>query len=392
VVTSQRPRHRSGYPGGFTPYDLVRPWLFRLGGGDAEAAHDWTMRRLAMVTRHPVLLRALARVMAVPPAPIEVFGLHFPNPVGLAAGMDKNGAALPAWPALGFGHVEVGTVTRHAQTGNDRPRLFRLRASSALINRMGFNNAGATVLARRLADLRAHPPLPCPPGATLPVPLGISLGKSRVTPLGAAVEDYLASFTHLRPYGDYFAVNVSSPNTPGLRVLQDRAHLAELLAALGERDRADQGGRRPILVKIAPDLTDPAIADLLDVCAAHGVAGVIATNTTVSRSGLAPGDAVLAAQDGGLSGGPLAARTRQVVAFVHRETGGAMPVVGVGGILAADDAIRLVDAGASLVQLYTGFVYRGPRLIREIVAALGRGQETAREAAARPELRAFREI
>jgi dihydroorotate dehydrogenase len=351
-------------------YGLARPWLFRLRGGDAEGAHEWTLRRLALATQHPVALGALARYAAVPATPVEAFGLRFPNPVGLAAGLDKDGIALPAWPALGFGFVEVGTVTRHAQPGNDRPRMFRLRSSSAVINRMGFNNAGATALARRLA---AQP--------RLPVPLGISLGKSRATPLDRAVEDYLVSFVELYPYGDYFAVNVSSPNTPGLRSLQDRDQLAELLGALRAESRnatmrsdtstrTNAYGAKPILVKIAPDLTDHAIAELLQVCTEHAVSGVIATNTTLARTGLASADVTLGQQAGGLSGAPLAARAREVVAFVHRQTEGRLPIVGVGGILEADDAVRLVDAGASLVQLYTGFVYRGPRLIRETVAAL----------------------
>lgn len=333
---------------------VARPVLFRLGGGDAEAAHEWTLRRLAALANHPAALRALRRVWSVPARPRHVFGLTFANPVGLAAGMDKDGAALRAWPALGFGFVEVGTVTRHAQPGNDRPRVFRLRASEAVINRMGFNNAGAGALADRLAAL----PRP-------PVPLGVSLGKSRVTALADAVGDYVASLRALHPHGDYFAVNVSSPNTPGLRALQDRAHLDDLLAAL----RAES--TKPILVKIAPDLTEQAIADLLAVCVDRGVAGVIATNTTTARSGLAPRDVLLGEQAGGLSGAPLAARARDVVAFVHRETGGALPVIGVGGILRPDDAVRLFDAGASLVQLYTGLIYRGPALVRGINLRLG---------------------
>lgn len=325
---------------------VVRPGLFRLGGGDAETAHEWTLRRLAALSARPVALAALRSAYAVA-APRRVFGLDFPNPVGLAAGMDKNGVALPAWPALGFGFVEVGTVTAHAQPGNPRPRLFRLPRSAAVINRMGFNNAGADALAQRLAGTRP-----------LGVPLGISLGKSKVTPLDDAVADYVASYRALRGHGDYFAINVSSPNTPGLRALQDREHLDALLAALV--------GEKPVLVKIAPDLTEPAIAELLAVCLDRGAAGIIATNTTLGRDGLAAADAPRAAQPGGLSGRPLTARAREVVSFVHRETGGALPVIGVGGIMRPDDATRLFDAGASLVQLYTGFIYRGPGLARAI--------------------------
>ncbi|WFE28890.1 quinone-dependent dihydroorotate dehydrogenase [Solwaraspora sp. WMMD791] len=344
-------------------YRLARSALFRLGGGDAETAHEWTLHRLATLSRYPVALAALRARYAVA-APRTVFGVDFPNPVGLAAGMDKDGLALPAWPALGFGFVEVGTVTAHAQPGNPRPRLFRLPASEAVINRMGFNNAGAEALADRLAVLgrleqrrgfgRSHPAY-----ADRPVPLGISLGKSKVVPIEEAVDDYLASYKALSGYGQYFVINVSSPNTPGLRQLQDREHLDTLLATLV--------GERPILVKIAPDLSEPAIAELLEVCLARGAAGVVATNTTLSRTGLAVADTGAAQQTGGLSGRPLTERAREVVSFVHRETDGALPIVGVGGILDPDDAARMFDAGASLVQLYTGFIYRGPALVRAIV-------------------------
>ena len=330
---------------------VVRPGLFRIGGGDAETAHEWTLQRLAGISSRPAVLAALRRRYAVS-APVQAFGVRFPNPVGLAAGMDKNGVALPAWPALGFGFVEVGTVTAHAQPGNDRPRLFRLPASEAILNRMGFNNAGAAALAARLAALG-------PPGKPdLGVPLGISLGKSKVTDLDAAVGDYLTSYELLRPYADYIAVNVSSPNTPGLRSLQDKAHLAALLGALV--------GTVPVLVKIAPDLTEPAIAELLQVCLDHGAAGVIATNTTLGRDGLAAADQPRAAEAGGLSGRPLTGRAHEVVHFVHTETAGRLPIVGVGGILDPDDATRMFDAGASLVQLYSGFIYRGPALVRRI--------------------------
>jgi dihydroorotate dehydrogenase len=313
-------------------------------GGDPERAHEFALRRLAGLG--PAARAVLRRAYAVR-RPVEVFGVTFPNRVGLAAGMDKDGAALRAWPALGFGFVEAGTVTAQAQTGNPRPRLFRLPESAAVINRMGFNNAGAAALAARLAAL-----------GPLDVPLGVSLGKSKATPLEEAVDDYVTSYTLLRPYADYIAVNVSSPNTPGLRTLQDRAHLAALLGALV--------GKTPVLVKIAPDLAEPAIAEVLDVCLAYGAAGIIATNTTLRRDGLAPADQPLAGQAGGLSGRPLTERARKVVHFVHEETGGRLPIIGVGGILDADDAARLFDAGASLVQLYTGFVYRGPALVRAV--------------------------
>jgi dihydroorotate dehydrogenase len=325
----------------------VRPGLFRIGGGDAETAHEWTLRRLAALSGRPIALAALRARYAVR-APRTVFGVEFPNPVGLAAGMDKDGVALPAWPALGFGFVEVGTVTADPQPGNPRPRLFRLPASEAVVNRMGFNNAGAQALADRLTALTRP----------LGVPLGISLGKSKVTPLDRAVEDYLASLRVLRDHGDYFAVNVSSPNTPGLRELQDRGHLDALLAALV--------GDKPILVKIAPDLTESAIAEVLHVCLARGAAGVIATNTTIRREGIAGADRAGRAETGGLSGRPLASRAREVVAFVHHETGGRLPIIGVGGITGTDEATRMFDAGASLVQLYTGFIYHGPGLVRAI--------------------------
>lgn len=326
---------------------VVRPGLFRIGGGDPEAAHEWTLRRLAALSRHPAAVALLRRRYAVA-APCTAFGVRFPNPVGLAAGMDKDGAALPAWPALGFGFVEVGTVTRHPQPGHDRPRVHRLPGSGAIVNRMGFPNRGAAALAERLAAF-----------GPLPVPVGVSLGLSRGTPLAGAVADYLAGYRELRGHADYVAVNVSSPNTPGLRRLQDRGQLDALLEALV--------GEQPILVKIAPDLTDHAIGEVLQVCTDRGAAGVIATNTTLSRDGLTAAEAARAGPDaGGLSGRPLADRARRVVGFVHRQTAGALPVIGVGGLMSPDDAARMRDAGATLVQLFTGFVYHGPALVRAV--------------------------
>ncbi|MGW5050064.1 quinone-dependent dihydroorotate dehydrogenase [Actinokineospora sp. NPDC004072] len=320
---------------------MVRRVLFSLGKGDPEVAHERTIKALG---RLGPALGPLRRLLG-PHTETTAFGLRFPGVVGLAAGMDKDGRALRAWPGLGFGFIEVGTVTRHAQPGNPKPRIYRLPESQAIINRMGFNNAGADALAARLA-------------ATGPigVPIGVSIGKSKTTPVEDAVEDYLHSLRVLKPHADYFAVNVSSPNTPGLRGLQDRAALDELVGAL-----AAEADGTPILVKIAPDLTDEAIGEVLQVCADHDIDGLIATNTTLSRDGVSGPDA---AQAGGLSGRPLTARALEVVSFVAKESD--LPVIGVGGIMAADDALRMLDAGARLVQLYTGFIYSGPGLVRAI--------------------------
>jgi dihydroorotate dehydrogenase len=347
---------------GVTAFErAVRPVLFRIGGGDAEKAHEFTLERLARLGDRT---RALVRGRYATAAPVEVFGVRFPNPVGLAAGVDKNGVALPSWPALGFGFVEVGTVTAKAQPGNEKPRLFRLRDSEAIINRMGFNNAGAAALAARLQAL-----------GPIGVPLGVSLGKSKVTPLAEAVEDYLTSYRLLHPHADYIAVNVSSPNTPGLRTLQDKSAIADLLTALA--------GDTPVLVKIAPDLTEPAISELLEVCLSHGAAGVIATNTTLGRDGLAATDQPKATEAGGLSGRPLTEKARKVVHFVHTETDGRLPIIGVGGIMTPDDATRMLDAGASLVQLYSGFIYHGPALVRGAARAAAAHRKAPADAGAR---------
>lgn len=337
---------------------VIRPALFRLGGSDAETAHHRTLTALRRISGTPLAVAMLRRWHAVDD-PRTVFGVRFPSAVGLAAGMDKDGVALRAWPGLGFGFVEVGTVTRHAQPGNPRPRLFRLTKSEAIINRMGFNNAGADALAARLRDLG-------PPG----VPLGISIGKSKVTPVEEAVADYLHSMRALRPYADYLAINVSSPNTPGLRSLQDRSALDELL---GELRR--EVGSVPLLVKIAPDLDDQAIGEVLQVCADQRVDGLIATNTTIVRPAVAPRDRAIAGEAGGLSGRPLTQRAREVVAFVHRQAPD-LPIIGVGGIHSVEDALRMLDAGASLIQLYTGFVYGGPPLVRAINRATRQWQHT----------------
>jgi dihydroorotate dehydrogenase len=311
---------------------------------DPEVAHE---RTVALVSRLGRVRPAtgLARRFYGASTPRTVFGVRFPGAVGLAAGMDKDGVAVRGWPAFGFGFVELGTVTWHPQPGNPRPRLYRLPASEAVINRMGFNNRGAAALAERLRLL-----------GPAPVPVGISVGKSKVATDAEA--DYVSSVRVLWPYADYFAVNVSSPNTPGLRGLQDRAALDALLAAV-----VPEAHGRPVLVKIAPDLSFPAIEDVLSVCHERGVAGVIATNTTLSRTGLSSVDSA-ATEAGGLSGRPLFGRALEVVSFVAARS--ELPVVGVGGVASADDAAKMFDAGAALVQLYTGFVYHGPGLVRRI--------------------------
>ena len=341
---------------------IVRPALYRLGKNDPEVVHERTLKLLSRLSTVPPALRAL-RAYYGTDAPTTVLGLRFPNPVGLAAGMDKNGLALHAWPALGFGFAEVGTVTGLAQPGNPKPRLFTLAESTAVINRMGFNNAGAEALAQRLAATGKPD-----------VPLGVSIGKSKVAALEDAVDDYKISLRALYPHADYFAINVSSPNTPGLRALQDRSALTELLSELRATSRslAAEAGKAPtpLLVKMAPDLTDDALSELLEVCTEHDVAGVIATNTTLSRNGLAASDVRMGEEAGGLSGRPLTGRALEVVRFVHRHTEGKLPIIGVGGILGPDDAHRMFEAGASLIQLYTGFALSGPGLVRRITRAL----------------------
>lgn len=282
---------------------------------------------------------------------VEVCGLRFGNRLGLAAGMDKNAVAVPTWSALGFGHVEVGTVTAIAQPGNPKPRLVRLRDSGALINRMGFNNDGAGALAQRLREARAR--------GLVDIPVGVSIGKSKVAPVHEATQDYLRALAHVRDVADYVAVNVSSPNTAGLRSLQDAEPLRELLTELVT---AAQG--RPVLLKLAPDLPEQAIDEALQVATDARVAGIIATNTTLGREGLATRDLAQGQQNGGLSGAPLTLRSREIVARIVATSD--FPVIGVGGVMSVDDAQALLDVGASLVQVYTGLVFGGPALVQSI--------------------------
>ena len=339
----------------------VRPLLFSAYGGDAERVHEATLRAIATVGRVPPARAGLAALWTRNRTPVTMAGIEFPGVVGLAAGMDKNGIAVRTWGALGFGHVELGTVTAFGQPGNDRPRLFRLPQSRALVNRMGFNNRGAAALAVRLRAAGV-----ARGNRAVGIPVGVSIGKTKFTPLGDATGDYLTSLRLLAPYADYLAVNVSSPNTPGLRSLQDADALAELLGALVAEARALSATDPPlpILVKLAPDLTEDALEQALDVAERAGAAGLIATNTTLSRDALHPADQAGGREAGGLSGAPLAARARAVVAFLAART--SLPVIGVGGILTRDDGQAMLDAGARLLQVYTGYVYGGPGLIADL--------------------------
>jgi dihydroorotate dehydrogenase len=337
-------------------YDAIRPLLFTL---PAEQAHHVGTSALSAALSLPPA-RSLARSLydvRDPALAVERFGIRFPNPVGLAAGFDKAGAWFNALGALGFGAIEIGTVTALAQPGNPQPRLFRLPADRALLNRMGFNNPGAQAVAARLKQTRIEPVL------------GINIGKSKAAPLEDAAADYLRSLELLEPFAAYLVVNVSSPNTPGLRQLQDAAPLRELLRALrtrgGELAAARGTPPRPILLKIAPDLSDPQVEEAAGIAVEEGMAGLIATNTTVSREGLrTPGVDGMGA--GGISGAPVHRRAVEVVRRAWTATGGRLPIVGVGGIFGADEAWAMVRAGASLVQVWTGFIYQGPGIARDI--------------------------
>jgi dihydroorotate dehydrogenase len=331
---------------------FVRPVLFRI---ESERVHELAVDSMAILGRLSPLCRALEALGRVSPSsfrPVEAFGLRFPNAVGLAAGFDKNARAWPAAAALGFGHVEIGTVTALAQPGNPRPRMFRYPAQEAVINRLGFNNQGCDAVASRLS--RHSPP------GTRRIPLGINIGKSKAVEIDRATGDYLASFGKLADFADYIALNVSSPNTPGLRQLQDESRLRELLSAVtgANRARAAVPGktRVPILLKIAPDLGYHEIDAVIAVAGDFGLDGLIATNTTLARPGVFAG----ISEAGGLSGAPLKGRSTAVIGYVSRVTQGKLPIIGVGGITDFQSAAEKLDAGATLVQLYTGLIYRGP--------------------------------
>jgi dihydroorotate dehydrogenase len=329
---------------------FVRPPFFLL---DAEAAHHLALGCLQAASSLPFVLRALRRFHSRP-KPKTVFGITFPNPIGLAAGFDKNGVALPAWEALGFGFVEIGTITARAQPGNPRPRIFRYPQQGALINRLGFNNDGADAIGTRLRTLRAN-------GGWPGIPVGINIGKSKITPIEEAGDDYLFSFRLLREFGDYVVLNVSSPNTQGLRTLQEHDALEHLLRTIRKENQTNP---KPILIKISPDLSPSDLEQVLATCEENGVAGIIATNTTLDHSVIPKA----LDQAGGLSGQPLREKATEFVRAIAAHS--RLPVIASGGIFDAESAREKLEAGAELLQVYTGYVYRGPGLLREIMENL----------------------
>jgi dihydroorotate dehydrogenase len=329
---------------------LVRPMMFRF---DAERAHEIGVIALKKGLAAPFYSNASNLKFG----PIERFGLKFTNPIGIAAGFDKNALVFNQLSSLGFGFVEVGTVTFHPQPGNEKPRMFRLPEDQALINRLGFNNDGAATIAERLKRSNRK------------CVVGINIGKNKDVPNEAAVENFVACFEIVHTVADYIAVNVSSPNTRGLRDLQKGENLDELVSALQTRNR--ELGPKPLLVKIAPDLTDDDVDTAVYICMQHGIVGIIATNTTISRQGLKT-RSVESLGAGGLSGKPLADRSTQVISRIYKKTSGKLPVIGVGGIFTAEDAFDKIAAGASLIQAYTGFVYGGPTFARDLNKGLER--------------------
>lgn len=347
-------------------YEVLRPLLFRLS---PETAHELTMAALRLASGSQALVGELRRYFGGddPRLSVSAFGLEFPNPIGLAAGLDKDGVAIPALAALGFGAVEVGSVTAVAQPGNPRPRLYRLPQDEALINRMGFNNHGAAQLARRLASLRE---LAAGDKRRPTVPIGVNVGKSRSAAAADAERDYLAALRSVWPWADYVVFNVSSPNTPGLRDLQEREPLVRLLAVA--RELTGELGPLPVLVKLSPDLSADQLRVVAEVAEDSGAAGLIATNTTLTRTGLSGAHA---AQAGGMSGRPLA---DLALAALHELTSmTTLPLVSVGGVFTAADVVERLRAGAVLVQLYTSFVYRGPGLLRSIRDGLSASLDAA---------------
>ncbi len=338
-------------------YAIIRKILFKI---DAEKIHYWVMNNLSRAYAIGLLRTLLKKTFVLRHPSLErtLWGITFPNPVGLAAGFDKDARYTDPLACLGFGFIEIGTVTPRAQPGNPKPRLFRLPADKALINRMGFNNHGAANAAANLGKRREN------------IIIGGNIGKNKDTANDDAASDYEKSFMELRKVVDYFVVNVSSPNTPGLRELQDKAPLTELLRRLQALNR-EHRANKPILLKIAPDLTNEQLDDIIDIVRTTGLHGIVATNTTISRENLAtPAAGVADIGAGGLSGSPLRARATEVVRYIYTNSQGKIPIIASGGIFTADDALEKLNAGASLVQVYTGFIYEGPGIAKKICKGL----------------------
>ncbi|MES2621724.1 MAG: quinone-dependent dihydroorotate dehydrogenase [Bacteroidota bacterium] len=331
-------------------YPLAKNFLFQL---DPEEAHNFTIHNLELAGKLPFLLKIAAGAKVEHPAlHRHLFGLDFPNPVGLAAGLDKNGDVIDEMGMMGFGFVEVGTITPRPQPGNDKPRSFRLIKDKALINRMGFNNVGAEVAAQKLKRKKTN------------IIVGANIGKNKVTSNEDAIRDYEYCFKMLFDYADYFVVNVSSPNTPGLRALQDKDSLTAILNSLQDINQSKEKPK-PILLKIAPDLTNEQIDDVISVVQQTKIQGIVATNTTISREGLSYSPQQIENFGaGGLSGAPLTKRSTEVIRHIKSKS--QIPVIGVGGIMTVADALEKIEAGADLIQLYSGFIYEGPKLIHDI--------------------------
>ena len=338
---------------------IIRPILFLF---DPEKVHHFTFAILKIVFKIPFAATLTRKIYQLHDKKLErnLFGLKFKNPVGLAAGFDKNALLFNELANFGFGFIEIGTVTPKPQEGNPKKRLFRLIEDSGIINRMGFNNDSLDVICKRLKNRKTN------------ILIGGNIGKNKITPNKEAVEDYLLSFNDLFDYVDYFVVNVSSPNTPNLRELQDKKPLTELLTAIQDENgkmalNSQNKKTKPILLKIAPDLTDDQLLDIIDIVRETKIDGVIASNTTISREGLKSEKKI---QAGGLSGKPLTKRSTEVIKFLAKKSNKAFPIIGVGGIHSAKDALEKIEAGADLVQIYTGFIYEGPGLIKKINKAL----------------------
>ncbi len=340
---------------------LLRPILFKF---QAEKAHNITLGLLKNGFKIPGVKALFKSIYTVknPKLEKELFGIKFPNPIGLAAGLDKNAEVAAEMGALGFGFIEVGTVTPKPQDGNPQPRLFRLKSDQGLINRMGFNNHGVEAMVEKLKKMPKN------------VIIGGNIGKNKVTPNEDATTDYIICFEALFDYVHYFVVNVSSPNTPGLRDLQDKEPLTALLNELQRRNNT-YPTPKPILLKIAPDLSDDQLDDIIEIVDSTKIAGVISTNTTISREGLTTSSKIISEiGNGGLSGKPLTERSTEVIRYLKEKSQNAFPVIGVGGICSVDDALEKLAVGADLIQVYSGFIYEGPRLIKKINQAILKGK------------------